>query len=378
MKLICTAMAMLLILVLVFLPGCTRTPIRIGFSGQLSGVGSDIGVDGRNGATYALEEINSRGGIAGKNLELISVDDGASPEEAVDADSELIEAGVRAIIGHTTSTNTLAALPFLERLGIPLVTPNASSPKLEGASPLLYRMNSSSTRSAQVMAAYAKGEMGCITIIPVLDRDNEILVASFSGDFTNAFTRLGGKTLEPIWFSSRNLKSWDEITATVEGSEATGVLILATSTDTAAFANALKKRYALYSGGWAYTDALLRFGGKAVEGMVFADTFSEGMRTDPRYLAFAEGYRQRFGKEPSFSSTQAHDALVFLSLGMEKAERDKIELGQALKTIREFEGVYSTIRLTEGGEALRPVYVSRIVDGTFVTVKRVEAGGGEE
>ena len=353
------------------LAGCGKGPIIIGYSARITGVRSDFGVDGRNGAAFAVEAINSRGGIGGRELHLLSIDDGAGPEEATAADKELVKKGAVAIIGHITSTKTLAALPFLEEEGVPLVAPVASSPKLEGAGSNLYRMNSSSSRSARVMAAYAKDEMGCEVIVPVLDRDNEIFVSAFSGDFGAEFSRKGGTCLEPVWFSSRNIEDWGDTVEEVRTTDAAGILVLASPADAASFANALHGEYCLFSSGWAYTDTVLRFGGKAVEGMIFADTFTEELGSDPEYSAFEEGYLRRFGKNPSIASIHAYDAVLFIARGLETAEEEGMHLRDALDAIRGFQGAYCEVELTETGEALRPVYISRIADGAFRTVKEI-------
>jgi branched-chain amino acid transport system substrate-binding protein len=359
------------LMIFFFLSGCSKPPIILGFSAQITGLRSDIGVDGRNGAAFAVEEINSRGGIGGRELLLLSKDDGVSPDEAIITDKELVKEGAVAIIGHVTSTKTLAALPFLEKAGVPLVAPVASSPKLESASPILYRMNSSSSRSAMTMAAYAKTEMGCETIIPVLDKDNEIFVSAFSSNFGLEFVRKGGIFLEPIWFSSSLLENWDDVVDKVTSTNATGILILASASDTASFANSVSGDYCFFSSGWANTSTLLRFGGKAVEGMIFADTFTEDLKDNPNYSSFETRYLQRFGNRPSFASIQSYDAVLFITRGLMIAEEEGIDLKDALSTIRGFQGGYSEVELTETGEALRPVFISRISDGAFRTVKEI-------
>ncbi|MCA1795679.1 MAG: ABC transporter substrate-binding protein [Desulfobacteraceae bacterium] len=81
--------ALMMVAVLV---SCTREKeILIGFAGQLTGVYSDLGVQGRNGAVLALEEINAGGGVAGKRLKLIPEDDGNTPEKARQAVRKLIQ-----------------------------------------------------------------------------------------------------------------------------------------------------------------------------------------------------------------------------------------------------------------------------------------------
>ncbi|HEX7724626.1 MAG TPA: ABC transporter substrate-binding protein [Candidatus Paceibacterota bacterium] len=52
----------------------TKATIKIGQMSGLTGVGSNIGVEERNGALLAVEEINAAGGISGMHLELISED----------------------------------------------------------------------------------------------------------------------------------------------------------------------------------------------------------------------------------------------------------------------------------------------------------------
>jgi len=46
-------------------------PIKIGFSGSLTGSKSEIGVNGRNGALLAVEEINRQSGVTGRKGELV-------------------------------------------------------------------------------------------------------------------------------------------------------------------------------------------------------------------------------------------------------------------------------------------------------------------
>src|SRR5471030_2004853 len=55
--------------------GVTKTSILIGHSGPLSGSNKEFGVDTRNGALAHFEKINESGGINGRKIELLSLDD---------------------------------------------------------------------------------------------------------------------------------------------------------------------------------------------------------------------------------------------------------------------------------------------------------------
>ncbi|MFO7717430.1 MAG: ABC transporter substrate-binding protein, partial [Desulfohalobium sp.] len=102
-----TALGLAGIVLLAGLGACGQDPIRIGFAVPLTGVYSDLGVHGRNGATLAVEEINDRGGIHGRSLRLLPRDDGNSAAQAKAVDRELIDQGVVAIIGHMTSSQSV-------------------------------------------------------------------------------------------------------------------------------------------------------------------------------------------------------------------------------------------------------------------------------
>ncbi|MBW1797231.1 MAG: ABC transporter substrate-binding protein, partial [Deltaproteobacteria bacterium] len=96
--------------------GCeNKKPVKVGFVGGLTGRLSYLGTAGRNGVILAVEEINEAGGINGRPVELITRDDGHDPKVAVKVDRELIGEGVVAIIGHMTSSMSMAALPLINK-----------------------------------------------------------------------------------------------------------------------------------------------------------------------------------------------------------------------------------------------------------------------
>ncbi len=82
--------------------------IKIGFSGCLTGHLSDLGIGGRDAVILAVKEINAKGGVNGKKIKLIIKDDKNDPAAAVKADKELVSSGCIAIIGHMTSSISIA------------------------------------------------------------------------------------------------------------------------------------------------------------------------------------------------------------------------------------------------------------------------------
>lgn len=106
-------------------------PSRLEQTLSLQAFQASFGDSALKGAKLAVKEINDAGGILGKKLELIEADNASKSEEATRAAQKLITTHkVVAIIGATTSTNTLGIVPVAQEKGIPLVSSSATNPKV--------------------------------------------------------------------------------------------------------------------------------------------------------------------------------------------------------------------------------------------------------
>ncbi|TRW45886.1 ABC transporter substrate-binding protein [Georgenia yuyongxinii] len=102
-------------------------PIKIGAVLSLSGAAAAFGVPERNAAEVAVDFINDNGGIDGRPLELVVVDDKTDPTEAARAAQSLIaDEGVIAIVGASTGSGTLAMAPVAAKQGVPVLAPNGT------------------------------------------------------------------------------------------------------------------------------------------------------------------------------------------------------------------------------------------------------------
>jgi branched-chain amino acid transport system substrate-binding protein len=104
--------------------------IRIGFATPLTGAFAATGVRHRTAAELAVRDLNEHGGVLARPVQLVSADDACGVEKADTAAQQLIEAGVRFVIGHLCSHSTLVAAPAYEAAGLPMMTTTASHPRL--------------------------------------------------------------------------------------------------------------------------------------------------------------------------------------------------------------------------------------------------------
>ncbi|MDX9834756.1 MAG: branched-chain amino acid ABC transporter substrate-binding protein, partial [Desulfobulbus sp.] len=105
-------------------------PIKIGVVGAHSGDLACYGLPTLKAAQLIVKDINEQGGINGRPVELLVEDDVCKPEIATIIAAKFVSAGVHAVIGHTCSGPTKAALPIYRAASIPVVSPSATSSSL--------------------------------------------------------------------------------------------------------------------------------------------------------------------------------------------------------------------------------------------------------
>ena len=111
-------------------PGVTDTEIRIGQTLPYSGPLSNLSSFGRVEAAY-LKKINASGGINGRKITLISLDDAYAPQKTVEQVRKLVEIdGVLAIVGSMGGPTNLAVAKYLNSEKVPQILLLASTPRL--------------------------------------------------------------------------------------------------------------------------------------------------------------------------------------------------------------------------------------------------------
>ncbi len=104
--------------------GATKTTILIGQSSPFSGSNKELGDDIREGLQAYFKQVNESGGVHGRTIELISLDDANDAKRSGENARILIEQrGVLALIGYASATLSLPALPYVEKGKVAFVGP---------------------------------------------------------------------------------------------------------------------------------------------------------------------------------------------------------------------------------------------------------------
>jgi len=112
------------------LSGPVAADIAIGFANPLSGPYAMTGGRNRAAVALAVEDLNARGGVLGQPVRLVEADDACGLEQAVAAAHELVDAGVRFVVGHLCSHSSLMAAGIYEAFDVLMISPGSTHPRL--------------------------------------------------------------------------------------------------------------------------------------------------------------------------------------------------------------------------------------------------------
>jgi branched-chain amino acid transport system substrate-binding protein len=107
-----------------------RAEILIGDPSPLTGSVAWAGEQAHVGTELAVADLNARGGVLGKQIRIISVDDACNAEQAVAAARKLISDGVKFVVGHMCSGPAISTAPLYEAAGVIVMSPSATNPRL--------------------------------------------------------------------------------------------------------------------------------------------------------------------------------------------------------------------------------------------------------
>jgi branched-chain amino acid transport system substrate-binding protein len=105
-------------------PGVSATTVVFGQSTPLTGANAELGNDIRNGALAYFKKVNDAGGVHGRKLELVSLDDDNKVARSEANTIELVEKrGVFALFGYASATLSRPALPIVAKHNVPFLAP---------------------------------------------------------------------------------------------------------------------------------------------------------------------------------------------------------------------------------------------------------------
>src|SRR3954471_5669058 len=165
--------ALFALLLSLALPAAAADKILIGNSAPLSGSNAEIGKDIVDGANAYFRKVNEAGGINGRQVELLSLDDKNDRKTAgANARTLVNDRGVLALFGFASATLSLDAMPVVTEKHVPFFAPFTGAETIHKQNPYVFVMRASYEDELVKILDYWKG-MGAERIT-VLHYDDEV------------------------------------------------------------------------------------------------------------------------------------------------------------------------------------------------------------
>ncbi len=175
--------------------GISDERILFGQSAAFSGPARELGKNMRIGIEAAFQEANAQGGVHGRQLILLSLDDAYEPEAAIANTQRLIEKeGVFALIGAVGTPTSRSATPIAENAGVPYIAPFTGAAFLREAKwQNVINLRASYNQETEAMVARLTTDLG-IKRIAVMYQDDSFGRAGYRG-VRQALER---RSMEPV------------------------------------------------------------------------------------------------------------------------------------------------------------------------------------
>ena len=164
---------------------------KLGSMGPLTGPNASYGISVNQGAQIAVDEINAAGGVLGKQIEFFFQDDESDAETAMSAYNKLMDNGIQALLGATTSGPTIALTDLTNEDGILQLTPSGSAIECTQYDNC-FRICFTDPLQGVTMADYAVETLGYKNAAVIYDVSNDYSTGMAEA-FVKEFEAKGGK-----------------------------------------------------------------------------------------------------------------------------------------------------------------------------------------
>lgn len=362
------------LLLLCILPGCVQpVPIKIGVVMTLTGRASTSGIRIRNGISLAVDEINNKGGINGRDIDLIIRDDLGNPEDALRIDKELIDEGVTAVLGHNFSTIAVETVPLFNEENVLMIGAVVSTMDLSGKDDNFIRLIPSVNVYASKFAQLMYDTLNYRSAAVVYDVSNISYTESQYNFFKSDFEKRGGEVKGAVTFNTNSLVA-AEIAQKIVEIDAEALFVIANAIDAALICQHLRKYNSdinIIDSSWAASvPDFIKNGGQAIEGIVFLDLFNAESEQESM-KKFSDLYFENFNESISLHAQVGYEVVQILADGL----RQTTEPGKLKDVIlkkKRYTGLDGEIIFDEYGDTTRPFYIKTIENGTIKTIGFIE------
>ncbi len=348
--------------------------IVIGHFTSMTGNTAHFGQDTDKAVRLAVDEVNAAGGVLGRQVKVVTLDDRGDSAEASNAVTRLIDVEhASAIIGEVASSLSLAGAPVAQRRKVPMVSPSSTNPKVTQVGDMIFRVCFLDPFQGAVMAKFAKDQLKVTRVAVLKDVKNDYSLGLASA-FIKSFKELGGEVVIEQSYSAGDTDFSAQVTA-IKGADVQAIYLPGYYAEVAVIARTAERlglKIPLLGGdGWDAPD-LLKIGGTALEGSYFSNHFALDTST-PRAKKFVADFTQKYGQPPTGLGALGYDAALVVMDAMKRAgSAEPTKLRDALAATKDLDAVTGKITIDPERNAKKSAVIIKITGGALKYEASVE------
>ena len=359
--------------------GISSLPVTAAQPIKIAAIFAKTGIAAVQNAAYiqvielAVEEINDTGGVLGRPMELIVLDNKSTPIGSTLAAKEAVRQQVTAVVGSGLSSHSLAAAPILQKEGIPMITPVSTNPKVTHIGNYIFRVCFIDSFQGAAMAKFAYTDLGARTAVALRNID-EAYCVTLGEYFINAFKQLGGKILldgnyrgKAVDFSDllNKTKTLSPDVVYIPGYTRDSGLIIKQAASIGVKSTFL--------GGDAWAE-IFKYAGTAANGSYHSAPWHPDVQFE-KSLHLKNLYQKKFKKQiTNTSQPLSYDATMVLADAIRRANSlDRAKIRDALAKTKGFQGATGNITLDKYGDPQgKEVIILKLENGRRIYYKAIK------
>lgn len=351
--------------------GFAADTIKLGVAGPHSGDLASYGIPTVKAAELVVKEINAKGGVLGKKVELLVEDDVCKPEVATNTATKLLSNKVDVVLGHICSGATRAAMGIYKDSKIIAMSPSATNPALtqSGDYPNFYRTIASDDAQAQLEVDFALKVLKAKKIAVLHDKgDYGKGLAEFAKRFLEKSPQAKVVLYEGI---TPGAVDYSAVVQKIKRSKAEAVIFGGYHPEASKIVSQMRKKRMktiFISDDGVKDDTFIKVARKYAEG-VYA-TGPKDVSKNPMAIAATEAHKKAYGKDPGAFFLNAYAATLALLNGIEQAGSTEYSAVEKALRTKFVDTPLGKIRFDERGDAVGVGFsMYQVQNGVFVEMK---------
>jgi branched-chain amino acid transport system substrate-binding protein len=342
--------------------------LKIGLAGVQSGSDAQIGSTMLYGSQIAIDEWNAKGGVLGRQIEPISLDDEGNPQKANTVAHNLVDDGVAAVIGHLNSNCTIPASIVYNDAKILQITPGSTNPTYtEQGFPDAFRICGRDDQQGPVAATFMHDQLH-LTKIAIL-HNKTAYGEGLATEVKRTFESLGGQVtmFQGIGQDERDFSANISV---VQGSGAEGFFWGGMYDQGGALLVKMRQtglNIPFVTGDGCFAQPFIDTVGGNVPNVYLS--FGKDYHQNPAAAAFLQSYKDKYHQDVGAYSVYGYDAANVLFTAIQQAGTTDADKIAAVMKGRSFDTIRGKVEFDSKGDVKGSGFVIwTIKDGKFVVL----------